>query len=139
MLVEDDETQGCPYQWDNKLAELAQPGAPSIKMGAICISQWKCGGGEGDVTHDGNFNSDDRASHNHLQLVVQNTPAPLDVQRMLVLLNLADWQVPNQVAPRCYTTTVCINAWACDLHGVIPTAKCCWVTGTSTASKRTVY
>ena len=40
------------------------------------------------------------------QLVMQNTPAPLDVQRMLVLLNLADWQVPNQVAPHRYTTTV---------------------------------
>ena len=66
MLVEDDETQGCPYQWDDELAELAQPGAPSIKMGAIHISQWKCGGGEGDVTRDGKFNSNDHASHDHV-------------------------------------------------------------------------
>ena len=73
------------------------------------------------------------------QLVVQNTPAPLDVQHMLVLLNLADWQVPNQVAPRCYTTTMCINAWARDLHGLVLTVKCCRVTGTSMASERTVY
>ena len=66
MLVKDDETQGCPYQWDNELAELAQLGAPSIKMEAIRISQWKCGGGEGDVMCDGNFNSDDHASHDHV-------------------------------------------------------------------------
>ena len=73
------------------------------------------------------------------QLVMQNTPAPLDVQHMLVLLNLADWQVPNQVAPHRYMTTVHINARACDLHSLIPTAKCCRVTGTSMASERTVY
>ena len=35
-------------------------------MGAIHSSQWKCGGGEGDVTCDRNFNSDDRASHDHV-------------------------------------------------------------------------
>ena len=40
-LVEDQGTQGHPYQWDDELAELAQPGAPSIKMGAIRISIWK--------------------------------------------------------------------------------------------------
>ena len=34
-------------------------------MGAICISQWKCAGGEGNITRDRNFNSDDRASHGH--------------------------------------------------------------------------
>ena len=73
------------------------------------------------------------------QLVMQNTPAPLDMQCMLVLLNLADWQVPNQVAPHRYTTTVRINAWARDLHGLVPTAKHCQVTGTSMASERTVY
>ena len=66
MLVEDDETQGCPYQWDDELAELAQPGAPSIKMGAIRISQWKCRGGEGDIMRDRNFDSNDRASHSHI-------------------------------------------------------------------------
>ena len=65
-LVEDDEAQGHPYQWDDKLAEQAQPGAPSIKMGAIRISQWKCGGGEGDIMCDRNFNSADRASHGHI-------------------------------------------------------------------------
>ena len=73
------------------------------------------------------------------QLVVQNMPAPLDMQHMLVLLSLADWQVPNQVAPRCYTTTVHINARARDLHGLVLTAKHCRVTGTSMASDRTVY
>ena len=35
-------------------------------MGAIHISQWKCGGGEGDVMCDRNFNSADRASHGHI-------------------------------------------------------------------------
>ena len=65
MLVEDRGIQGHPYQWDDELAELAQPEAPSIKMGAICISQWKCGGGEGDVTRDKNFNPTDCASHGH--------------------------------------------------------------------------
>ena len=73
------------------------------------------------------------------QLDVQNTPAPLDVQRTLVPLNLADWQVPNKVAPCCYTTTVRINARARNLHGLVPTVKRCWVTGTSMASERTVY
>ena len=72
-------------------------------------------------------------------LVMQNMPAPLDVQRTLVLLSLADWQVPNQVVPRHYMTTMCINASARDLHGLIPTVKHCWVTGTSMASERTVY
>ena len=72
-------------------------------------------------------------------LVMQNTPAPLDVQRMLVLLSLADWQVPNQVASHCYMTTMHTNAWARDLHGLIPTAKHCQVTGTSMASECTVY
>ena len=66
MLVEDEGTQGCPYQWDDELAELAQPGAPSIKMGAIRISQWKCRGGEGNVTCDRNFNPADCASHGHV-------------------------------------------------------------------------
>ena len=65
-LVKDEETEGHPYQWDDKLAELAQPGAPSIKMGAIRISQWKCGGGEGNMTCDRNFNSNDHASHGHI-------------------------------------------------------------------------
>ena len=72
-------------------------------------------------------------------LVVQNMPAPLDMQCTLVLLSLADWQVPNQVVPRCYTTTVHINARACDLHGLVPTLKHCQVTGTSMVSEHTVY
>ena len=66
MLVEDKGIQGRPYQWDDELAELAQPEAPSIKMGAICISQWKCRGGEGDITHHKNFNPADHASHGHI-------------------------------------------------------------------------
>ena len=65
MLVED-RTQGHPYQWDDEQAELAQPEAPSIKMGAIHISQWKCGGGEGDITHHKDFNPADCASHGNL-------------------------------------------------------------------------
>ena len=73
------------------------------------------------------------------QLVMQNMPAPLDMQRMLVLLSLADWQVPNQVAPRHYMTTVHINAQAHDLHGPVLTVKHCRVTGTSMVSERTVY
>ena len=73
------------------------------------------------------------------QLDVQNTPAPLGVQHTLVLLNLADWQVPNQVAPHRYMTTMGINAWARDLHGLVLTVKCCQVTGTSMVSERTVY
>ena len=64
-LVEDEGTQDFPYQWEDELAELAQPEAPSIKMGAIRISRWKCRGGEGDVTHHKNFNPTDRASHGH--------------------------------------------------------------------------
>ena len=61
MLVEDEGTQGHPYQWDDELAEQAQPEAPSIKMGAIRISQWKCSGGEGDITCHKNFNPADHA------------------------------------------------------------------------------
>ena len=64
-LVEDKEIQGHPYQWDNELAELAQPEAPPINMRAIRISQWKCGGGEGDITHHKDFNPTDHASHGH--------------------------------------------------------------------------
>ena len=74
-----------------------------------------------------------------LPLVVQNTPAPLDVQHTLVLLSLANWQVQNQVASCCYMTTVHINAQAHDLHGLVPTAKCCRVIGTSMVSEHTVY
>ena len=74
-----------------------------------------------------------------LLLVVQNTLALLDVQCTLVLLCLANWQVPNQVASRRYTTTMCTNAREHDLHGLAPTAKHCQATGTSTVSKHTVY
>ena len=72
-------------------------------------------------------------------LVMQNTPALLDMQCMLVQLSLAVWQVPNQVVFCHYTTTVHTNARAHDLHGLILTAKHCQATGTSTVSKRTVY
>ena len=66
MLVKDRiQPQGCPYQWDDKLAEQAQPEAPSIKMGAIRISQWKCGGGEDDIKRHKYFNPTDHASHGH--------------------------------------------------------------------------
>ena len=65
-LVKDEGAQGRPYQWDDELAELAQPEAPSIKMGAIRITQWKCGGGESDVTCDGQFNPAGHASHGHV-------------------------------------------------------------------------
>ena len=71
--------------------------------------------------------------------LLQNTPAPLDMQRMLVLLSLADWQVPNQVASHRYMTTMCINAWARNLHGLVLTVKHCRVTGTLMASEHTVY
>ena len=74
-----------------------------------------------------------------LLLVMQNTPALLDMQCTLVLLCLAGWQVPNQVASRRYTTTVRTNARVRGLLGLVLTAKHCRATGTSTVSKRTVY
>ena len=35
-------------------------------MGAIRISQWKCGGGEGDIMRRKDFNPADHTSHGHL-------------------------------------------------------------------------
>ena len=64
-LVEDEGTQGHHYQCDDELAELAQPEAPSLKMGAICIFKWKCRGGEGDITCHKNFNPADHARYSH--------------------------------------------------------------------------
>ena len=37
-MVEGDGAQGIPYEWDDKLDVLAHEEAPSVKMGAICIS-----------------------------------------------------------------------------------------------------
>jgi len=44
-LVEGDGTQDIPYEWDDELDVLAHEEAPSVKMGAIRISNWRCGGG----------------------------------------------------------------------------------------------
>ena len=41
--VEDDGTQGLPYPWDDQPDEQVHPAAPSIKMGAIHISNWRYG------------------------------------------------------------------------------------------------
>ena len=136
-LVEDEGTQGRPYQWDNELAELAQPEAPSVKMGAICISKWKCGGGEGDNTKISTPLTVQATVT--LPLVMQSMPAPLDMQHMLVHVSLAIWQVPSQVVIHRYTITMCTNTWAHDLQGLIPTAKPCQASGTSMVSKCTVY
>ena len=64
-VVKDDGTQGHPYQWDDGLAELAQPEAPSIKMGAIHISRWKCGGEKGGIMCHKFSNPDDHVHHGH--------------------------------------------------------------------------
>ena len=56
-----------------------------------------------------------------LPLVMQNTPAPLDVQCTLVHMSLASWQVPNHVEIHCYMITMHTNARQHDLHGLLLT------------------
>jgi len=65
-LVEGEGVQDIPYEWDDELDVLAHEEAPSVKMGAIRISNWRCGGeGSDAVTHHKDFNSDSCARHNY--------------------------------------------------------------------------
>ena len=65
-LVKGDGTQDIPYEWDDELDMLAHEEAPSVKMGAIRISNWRCGGeGSDAVTHHKNFSSDSCAQHDY--------------------------------------------------------------------------
>jgi len=58
--------QGIPYEWDDELDMLAHDEAPSVKMGVIHISNWRCGGEESDaVMRHENFNSNGCARHNY--------------------------------------------------------------------------
>jgi len=66
--VEGEGGQGIPYEWDDELDMLAHDEAPSVKMGAIRISNWRCGGEESDaVTRHENFNSNGCARHDITQ------------------------------------------------------------------------
>ena len=63
-LVEDDGTQSHPYPWDDELDENVHPAAPSIKMGAICISSWRYGWKEGnDLACLQNSDTTNHATH----------------------------------------------------------------------------
>jgi len=67
--------QGIPYEWDDKLDVLAQEEAPSMKMGAIHISNWRCGWGENDA-EQWQPQASNRLSQSVIHVVRRTTSSP---------------------------------------------------------------